>query len=133
MCIVDSRNNWWFSIFSMAEILYGTHDESHPFSSGTVMSERVQNLASNIYREFECMIGTYGDGVIKDLMPHVVIILESLNQAYRDKQEHEVELELVRVENDNLKMQFEKEKQLRKMAEQVRVMLLQNVFCFIKL
>lgn len=65
------------------------------------------------------MIGQYGDAVIKDLMPQVVAILESLNQAYREKQEHEVELELLRVENDNLKIQFEREKQLRKSSEQV--------------
>jgi|SRR6218665_1130611 len=104
----------------MAETLYGTHDESHSL----VMSERVQNLASSIYREFECMIGTYGDSVINGLMPHIVSILENLNQAYREKQDHEVEIELLRVENDNLKKQFGKEKQLRKNSEQVRKMFL---------
>ena len=85
------------------------------------MSERVQNLASSVYSEFEVMIGTYGDGVIKNLMPQVVTILESLNQAYREKQEHEVELELLHVENDNLKVQFEREKQVRKTNEQVNL------------
>lgn len=108
----------------MAETLYGTLDESHSL----VMSERVQNLASCIYREFECMIRTYGDSVIKGLMPHIVSVLENLNQAYREKQDHEVEIELLRVENDNLKKQFEKEKQLRKNSEQVR----QMDFCYIR-
>lgn len=98
----------------MAEILYGSHDDANSI----VMSERVQNLASSVYREFECMIGTYGDGVVKGLMPQVVSILENLNQVYREKQEQEVEIELLRVENDNLKMQFEREKQLRKTSEQ---------------
>jgi len=100
------------------ETVYGSHDDVYSSSSGTV-SERVQSLASNVYHEFEVMMSTYGDGVIKNLMPQVVTILESLNQAYREKQEHEVELELLHVENDNLKVQFEREKQLRKTNEQV--------------
>jgi mitogen-activated protein kinase 8 interacting protein 3 len=101
------------------ETVYGSQDEVlYSSSSGDNVSERVQNLASSIYREFEVMMNTYGDAVIKDLMPLVVAILESLNQAYRDKQEHEVELELLRVENDNLKVQFEREKQSRKTSEQ---------------
>lgn len=95
-----------------AEVLYGTQDDS------LVMSEKVQSLAGCIYREFEDMIGTYGDNVIKGLMPHIVSVLENLNHAYREKQEHEVENELLRVENENLKKQFEKEKQMRKSSEQ---------------
>jgi len=102
------------------ETVYGCHDDVYS-SSGASVSERVQNLASNVYSEFEVMIATYGDGVIKNLMPQVVTILESLNQAYREKQEHEVELELLRVENDNLKAQFEREKQVRKANEQVNL------------
>jgi len=102
------------------ETVYGCHDEVYS-SSGASVSERVQNLASSVYSEFEVMIATYGDGVIKNLMPQIVTILESLNLAYREKQEHEVELELLRVENDNLKAQFEREKQVRKAHEQVHM------------
>jgi len=100
------------------ETVYGSPDDVQ-LSGGENVSERVQNLASNVYHEFEVMMSTYGDGVIKNLMPHVVTILESLNQAYREKQEHEVELELLHVEHDNLKTQFERERQLRKTNEQV--------------
>jgi len=100
------------------ETVYGSREDVFSTSTGTV-SERVQNMASSVYREFELMIDTYGDGVISNLMPQIVAILENLNQAYREKQEHEVELELLRVENDNLKVQFEREKQLRKTNEQV--------------
>jgi len=49
----------------------------------------------------------------------VVAILENLNQAYRERQENEVEVELLREENINLKGQFDKEKLLRKTMEQV--------------
>jgi len=101
------------------ETLYGSLEELHCSTSGVDLSEKVQSLASGVYNEFEIMMSTYGEGVIKDLMPQVVLILETLNQAYRDKQEHEVELELLRVEHDNLKTQFEREKQSRKASEQV--------------
>ena len=105
------------------EHFYSSHDDGH-VGSGDNVSERVQNLASGVYREFECMISQYGDAVIKDLMPLVVSILESLNQAYREKQDHEVELELLKVEHDNLRTQYEREKQLRKTNEQVTGMLM---------
>jgi len=97
-----------------------------------MVSERVQNLANSVYREFEVMMNTYGDGVISNLMPQVVTILESLDRAYREKQEHEVELELLHVENNNLKVQFEREKQLRQSNEQVDMkrLMLQLYFVF---
>lgn len=113
------------------ETVYGSHDEVHSLSCGMV-SERVQNLANSVYREFEVMMNTYGDGVISNLMPQVVTILESLDRAYREKQEHEVELELLHVENNNLKVQFEREKQLRQSNEQVDMkrLMLQLYFVF---
>ena len=98
----------------MAEI-YGTGDggDTH------VMSEKVQTLAASIYQELERMIKTYDENVVKELMPLVVGILESLDQAYQEKQENEVELELLRDDNEQLLTQYEREKQLRKVSEQV--------------
>ena len=95
------------------EIVYGTHEDSR------VMSERVSSLASSIYKEFERMIKKYDEDVVKELMPLVVGILESLDLAYSDKQENDVELELLRDDNEQLLTQYEREKQLRKGAEQV--------------
>ena len=98
----------------MAETVYGTHEDSQ-----NVMSEKVQSLASSIYKEFERMIKSYDENVVKELMPLVVGILESLDMAYIEKQECEVELELIRDDNEQLLTQYEREKQLRKTAEQV--------------
>lgn len=95
------------------ETVYGTNEDSH------VMSERVQTLAASIYKEFERMIKKYDEEVVKELMPLVVGILESLDMSYLDKQEDEVELELLRDDNEQLLTQYEREKQLRKGAEQV--------------
>lgn len=97
----------------MVETVYGTTDEGH------VMSEKVQSLASSVYKEFERMIKKYDEDVVKELMPLVVGILESLDQAYAEKQESEVELELLRDDNEQLLTQYEREKQLRRGAEQV--------------
>lgn len=92
------------------------------------MTERVQTLASNIYQEFERMIKKYDEDVVKELMPLVVSVLESLDQAFQEKQEGDVELELIRDDNEQLLTQYEREKQLRKLTEQVLVC---YVLCYI--
>lgn len=100
----------------MAETVYGTNfggEESH------VMSEKVQTLAATVYKEFEKVITRYDEDVVKELMPLVVGILESLDGAYVEKQELDVEIELLREDNEQLLTQYEREKQLRKAAEQV--------------
>ena len=84
-----------------------------------VMSERVQTLASAIYNEFERMIRSYDEDVVKELMPLVVGILEGMDNLLLDKQEKEVDLELLRDDNEQLMTQYEREKQLRKGTEQV--------------
>ena len=99
----------------MAETVYGSHEDSH------VMSERVQSLAASIYKEFERMIKSYDENVVKELMPLVVGILEALDQSYQEKQEVDVELELLRDDNEQLLTQYEREKQLRKASEQVAI------------
>ncbi|XP_050419559.1 JNK-interacting protein 3 isoform X3 [Adelges cooleyi] len=95
------------------EIVYGTQDDSH-----IVMSEKVQSLAGSIYQEFEKMIAKYDEEVVKNLMPLVVNVLECLDLSHTENQEHEVEVELLREDNEQLVTQYEREKQLRKSAEQ---------------
>lgn len=97
----------------MQETVYGTNnDDNH------VMSEKVQQLAGNIYQELERMIERYDEDVVKELMPLVVNVLENLDLAVMENQEHEVELELLREDNEQLVTQYEREKQLRKSSEQ---------------
>lgn len=83
------------------------------------MSEKVQSLAATVYKEFEKVISRYDEDVVKELMPLVVGILENLDGAYVEKQELDVEIELLREDNEQLLTQYEREKQLRKGAEQV--------------
>ena len=102
----------------MADVVYGNLDDN------PIMTERVQTLASNIYQEFERMIRKYDEDVVKELMPLVVSVLENLDLAFQEKQEVDVELELVREDNEQLLTQYEREKQLRKLTEQVYLFLL---------
>ncbi|XP_044034077.1 C-Jun-amino-terminal kinase-interacting protein 4 isoform X2 [Siniperca chuatsi] len=86
--------------------------------NSTMMSERVSGLASSIYREFERLIEKYDEDVVKDLMPLVVAVLENLDSVFAVNQEHEVELELLKEDNEQLVTQYEREKALRKHAEE---------------
>jgi len=102
------------------ETVYGSDDPTGSEEDGChVMTDRVQGVATSIYREFERMIPTYGEEVVKEMMPHVVNILESLDVAFKSNQEKEAELELCKDDNEQLMTQYEREKQLRKAAEQV--------------
>ncbi|KAI3413518.1 hypothetical protein GPALN_011008 [Globodera pallida] len=105
------------SSVSSNEMVYGGNstvgsDESH------VMSEKVQIIASSIYREFEAMIQKHGQESIKELMAHVVNVLESLDVAYLEKEELVVDLEMLKEENEQLLNQYERERQMRKNQDQ---------------
>ena len=96
------------------ETVYGT-----PSDDSQVMSEKVQSLAGSIYKEFERLIQVYDENVVKELMPLVVAILENLDLSFQERQACDVELDLMRDDNEQLLTQYEREKQLRKTAEQV--------------
>lgn len=109
------------------ETVYGTHEDSH-----VVMSEKVQSLAGSIYQEFEKMIARYDEDVVKDLMPLLVNVLECLDISYTENQEREVELELLREDNEQLVTQYEREKQLRKASDQVKLSFCNIIFTLLK-
>ncbi|KAG8007050.1 C-Jun-amino-terminal kinase-interacting protein 4 [Nibea albiflora] len=88
--------------------------------TSAMMSERVSGLANSIYREFERLIGKYDEDVVKELMPLVVAVLENLDSVFAENQEHEVELELLKEDNEQLMTQYEREKALRKQAEEAK-------------
>lgn len=88
-------------------------DESHG------MTMDVQTMAKSVYDEFERLIQSYDDNVVKDLMPLIISILESLDRAVIDKQKRDVEIELIRVDNEQLLTQYQREKQFRQNNEQV--------------
>ncbi|XP_072298564.1 sperm associated antigen 9a isoform X2 [Eucyclogobius newberryi] len=100
------------------ELEDGVVYQDDPGGSSAMMSERVSGLANSIYREFERLIGKYDEDVVKELMPLVVAVLENLDSVFAENQEHEVELELLKEDNEQLITQYEREKALRKHAEE---------------
>jgi len=68
------------------ETVYGS-DGIGDEDSGRGMTDRVQTVATAIYRELKRLIPTYGEDVFKEMMPHVVSILESLDAAYKENEE----------------------------------------------
>ncbi|CAD5217693.1 unnamed protein product [Bursaphelenchus okinawaensis] len=100
-----------------SEVVYGANSVASE-ESARVMSEKVQMLASSIYKELELMIKKYGEDSVKELMPLVVNVLESLDTAYVDKDEHAVDVEMLKEENEQLLNQYERERQTRKQQDQ---------------
>ncbi|RWS24925.1 JNK-interacting protein 3-like protein, partial [Leptotrombidium deliense] len=84
-----------------------------------VVSERVQNLASQIYNELKRIINRCGDDeeVVSGLMPLVVNVFESLDLAIIENQQLQVELELCKDDNEQLVNAFDKEKTNKKKIE----------------
>lgn len=90
---------------------------SNSSEDGVEMSERISGLASCIYAEFERMMEKYDRDVVENLMPLVVNVLEQLESSYKESNEQSVELEMLVEDNEQLITQYEREKQLRKLAE----------------
>ena len=59
-------------------------------------------------------------------MPMVINVLEQLDASYNEGNEQSVELELLAEDNEQLMTQYEREKQLRKLAESVGI-----IFAFV--
>lgn len=97
-----------------SDTMYESHNESMD-----TMSDMVQSMATQIYAEFERLIGSYGDGVVEGLMPQLVGVLENWDKALKEKQSVQLELDLTKEDNDQLLEQYEKEKLQRKSADQV--------------
>eukprot|EP00117_Sycon_ciliatum_P050691 scpid10862/ scgid1805/ C-Jun-amino-terminal kinase-interacting protein 4; JNK-associated leucine-zipper protein; JNK/SAPK-associated protein 2; Mitogen-activated protein kinase 8-interacting protein 4; Sperm-associated antigen 9 len=86
-----------------------------------VMTERVQALASSVYREFAQVVNQYGEGPVTSLMPIVITVLESLDGALSDLQDSQRALDEATDDNEQLHAQYEKEKQIRREEQAKRM------------
>uniref|UniRef100_A0A0N5AD20 RH1 domain-containing protein n=1 Tax=Syphacia muris TaxID=451379 RepID=A0A0N5AD20_9BILA len=118
--MVDAQNGVMQSSTNSSgiEVVYGTVGSLGSTDESRVMSDKVQMLASSIYKEFERMIEKNGEDSVKNLMPLVVNVLESLDLAYLEKEEFFVDLEMLKEDNEQLMTQYEREKQLRRAQDQ---------------
>ncbi|CAH8624480.1 unnamed protein product [Dicrocoelium dendriticum] len=91
-------------------------DRTSP-NSVSVMTDRVQHIASGIYAEFEAMIETYGLPVVERLMPMVIGLLENLDELYKDRSAYLTEISQLREQYSFTVGELEKEKERRKLSE----------------
>lgn len=86
--------------------------QQNPSFDSNVISERVKNLATQIYQELKSIISrcNYNEDILSGLMPLIVRVLESLDLALIENQQLQVELELCKDDNEQLVVMFEKEK-----------------------
>lgn len=86
--------------------------QQNPNFDSNVISERVKNLATQIYQEFKIIISrcNYDENILSGLMPLIVRVLESLDLALIENQQLQVELELCKDDNEQLVIMFEREK-----------------------
>ena len=117
------NDNTWLKLKKMSQS--ETYFASAPEESHMV-TDNVKFLASNVYQEFERMIKKYDADVVKDLMPIIISILENLDQTNQEKHTFETDLELLKSDNEQLLIQYEKEKQMKKAAEQVYYLLIET-------
>lgn len=90
--------------------------QQNPSFDSNVISERVKNLATQIYQELKRIISicNYNEDILSGLMPLIVRVLESLDLALIENQQLQVDLELCKDDNEQLVAMFEKEKQAKR-------------------
>lgn len=93
--------------------------QQNPNFDSNVISERVKNLATQIYQELKRIISRYDhdEDVLSGLMPLIVRVLESLDLALIENQQLQVELELCKDDNEQLVVMFEKEKASKRLID----------------
>lgn len=95
-------------------------DEAESRTSLEVYDEMVTTMAGSIYSELEKLVGAYGQEAVTGLMPLMVSVLESLATTCARAREKEDQLEMVQEDKQRLLIQYERERDGRKRAEEVR-------------
>ncbi|VEL41041.1 unnamed protein product [Protopolystoma xenopodis] len=88
-------------------------------SVGHMMSEKFQGIAANVYHEFEQIVDVYGIPLVERLMPHVVNMLENLDEMYKEQTLLQTKLAKLKEDRDHLISELENEKRLRKQSQAV--------------
>ncbi|VDP05675.1 unnamed protein product [Schistosoma margrebowiei] len=93
------------------DAISSTDDGSQP------ISQSVQDLANDIYKEFESLIKLYGNGFLHNLMPLVIRALENLDSLHSENSDLHLKSLVLSDDHRLLSGEYEKEKKLRKAAE----------------
>ncbi|XP_069804895.1 C-Jun-amino-terminal kinase-interacting protein 4-like [Dendropsophus ebraccatus] len=114
MC--DDNSFWVVNMDDKLEEIFGDEVESR--SSLEVYDEMVTTMAASIYSELEKLVGAYGQEAVTGLMPLMVSVLESLATSCTRAREKEDQLEMVQEDKQRLLIQYERERDGRKRAEE---------------
>ena len=82
------------------------------------MSERVQAMAQTIYEELEILVGRYGTESAQSITPILVRLLEGLDEEIKFRRKIQTDLELAKADREQLLNHFERERELRRKAEE---------------
>ncbi|XP_073512337.1 C-Jun-amino-terminal kinase-interacting protein 4-like isoform X2 [Phyllobates terribilis] len=93
-------------------------DEAESRTPMEVYDEVVTTMAGSIYSELEKLVGSYGQEAVTGLMPLMVSVLESLATTCTRAREKEDQLEMVQEDKQRLLIQYERERDGRKRAEE---------------
>ncbi|XP_072281532.1 C-Jun-amino-terminal kinase-interacting protein 4-like isoform X2 [Pyxicephalus adspersus] len=93
-------------------------DDVEGGNSLEVYDEMVTVLAGSIYSELEKLVASYGQEAVTGLMPLMVSVLESLESTSARARERDDQLELLQEDNQRLLIQYERERDGRKRAEE---------------
>ncbi|EDV24884.1 uncharacterized protein TRIADDRAFT_25965 [Trichoplax adhaerens] len=100
----------------LSETVYSSDVSDDPRSAG--LSPRVAALATNFFDELQVLINAYGNEAVDRLTPMIVSVLENLDNAFSESHDYLIKLEEVDEDKQQLLAQYEREKQLRKIAEE---------------
>ena len=85
------------------------------------MSEKVQAMAQSIYCELETLVRKFGADSAQSLTPILVRLLESLDEEIKHRRETQTELELAKADREQLLNHYERERELRRRAEELNL------------
>lgn len=84
-----------------------------------LFNDKISDFANSFHIELEKIINLTGKDVVEDLVLTLVLVLEALNTAWKDKETVIVENELLKEDYEKLLKQYEREKRSRKENELV--------------
>jgi len=82
------------------------------------MSEKVQAIAQSLYIELEGMVRQFGPEPAQTVTPFLVRLLETLDEEIKQRRTCQTELELAKADREQLLNHYERERELRKKAEE---------------
>ena len=95
----------------------GSSSESMDTGLGQ-MSEKVQAIAQSLYIELEGMVRQFGPEPAQTVTPFLVRLLETLDEEIKQRRQCAAELELAKADREQLLNHYERERELRKKAEE---------------